>query len=96
MWHIIKYCFYSIIIACFKNSDSKELFLQNIICNFLNLYIFWKKICCPCSCSCNKKKKNEYIKLSDVDNEDFESLAGFGVETLEDANKVLGIYGLRI
>ena len=31
-----------------------------------------------------------------VDNECFESLASFDVETVEDANKVLGIYGMKI
>ena len=31
-----------------------------------------------------------------VDNEDFESLAGFSVETVEDANTILAIYKLKI
>ena len=57
-----------IIIACFKNSDSKGHLIKNIICNSLNLLdIFGKKICCS---SNKKKKKIEYIKLSTADDED--------------------------
>ena len=57
-----------IIIACFKNSYSKEHLIKNIICNSLNLLdIFWKKI----GCSCNKKKeKIEYYKLSTAEDDE--------------------------